>query len=251
MQTIKITTSQNIDIDYQLAGLGSRILARLIDYAVFIGAYWVMFIVLGIFVGLHNDYNGNGTNVGVIIIICSWIFLCLLYDLLCEIFFNGQSIGKFAMKIKVISLNGARPRVGQYLLRWFFRLIDFGITLGSAAVIAVALTDNKQRLGDLVAGTAVVSLSPKNSFNELAFGPPPADYEPVYTQVAQLSDGDVVLIHDVIRNFNRTRNSMLVYKLAMKLKSYLNVTYPREINEYQFLEIVMNDYNTITAKNAI
>ena len=251
MQTIKITTSQNIDIDYQLAGLGNRILARLIDYAVFIGAYWLMFIVMGIFVGLHNDYNSEGTNVGVIIIVCSWVFLCLLYDLICEIFFNGQSIGKFALKIKVISLNGARPRVGQYLLRWFFRLIDFGITAGSAAIICVALTDKKQRLGDLVAGTAVVNLSPKNSFNELVFGPPPADYEPMYNQVAQLTDRDVVLIHDVIRNFNRTRNSVLVYKLAMKLKSFLNISYDREINEYQFLEIVLNDYNSLTARSEL
>jgi hypothetical protein len=108
------------------------------------------------------------------------------------------------------------------------------------------LTDKKQRIGDLVAGTTVVSL--KEKFTELVFGTPLEDYEPVYNQVAQLTDNDVVLIHDVIRNFNRTRNSVLVYKLAIKLKDHLKVSYSREINEYQFLEIVFNDYNSFVAK---
>lgn len=251
MQTIKITTSQNIDIDYQLADLGDRILARLIDYGVFFGLYIVVAIVMGIILGLTNDYTANGTNIGIFILLGAWLLLCVLYDLVCEIFFNGQSAGKRAMKIKVISLNGARPRVGQYLLRWVFRIIDFGITGGSLAVITVALSDKRQRVGDMVADTAVVNLTPKNSFGQLVFGPPPADYQPVYHQVAQLSDNDVVVIHDVIKNFNRTRNNLLVYKLAMKLKSFLNVSYPREINEYQFLEIVLNDYNTLMAKSEV
>ena len=44
---------------------------------------------------------------------------------------------------------------------------------------------------------------------------------------------------------------MLVYKLAQQLKSFLNISYGHEINEYQFLEIVLNDYNSLTTKNEI
>jgi len=245
MQTIHITTSQNIDIEYQLADLGSRIVARLLDYGIFLGIYFVV-IIITLATGSFNNYNGAGQNIGIIVAIAIWLVLCVLYDLLCEIFMNGQSIGKRAMKIKVISLTGTRPGVGQYILRWLFRVIDFGITGGSCALISVILTDKKQRIGDLVAGTTVVSL--KEKFTELVFGTPPENYEPVYNQVAQLTDQDVILIHDVIRNFNRTKNSGLVYKLAVKLKKHLNVSYSNEINEYQFLEIVLNDYNCFVAK---
>jgi uncharacterized RDD family membrane protein YckC len=247
MQTIKITTSQNIDIDYQVAGLGDRIVARLIDYAIFIGIYFVCIIVFTIFIGI-NDYNSNGTNIGILIVIGVWLVMCVFYDLLCEIFMNGQSLGKRSMKIKVISLDGARPNVGQYLLRWIFRIIDVGVTAGSCGLICIAMSDKKQRVGDMVAGTTVVSLAPKTNFNDLVFSPPPDDYVPVYQEASILSDQDIVLIYDVIRNFNRTRNSGLVYKLAMQLKSYLKVTYTREINEYQFLEIILNDYKTLTAR---
>ena len=246
MQTITITTSQNIDIDYPLADLGTRIVARLIDYGVFMGLYFLLFVVLGIFGGMNNNYNNNGVNIGIYIIIGTWGVLYIFYDLVCEIFMNGQSVGKRAMKIKVISINGARPTVGQYLLRWFFRIIDFGITAGSGALISVIITGKKQRIGDMVADTTVISL--KNNAVEFVFGEPPAGYEPVYNQVALLTDHDIILIHDVIRNFNRTRNSSLVYKLAIQLKDYLNVSYNREINEYQFLEIVLNDYNTMITK---
>ena len=251
MQTIKITTSQNIDIDYQVAGLGDRIVARLIDYGIFMALYIACFIVFGIVMGVSNDYTSTGVNIGIFILIAIWLGLCVLYDLLCEIFLNGQSFGKRGMKIKVISLNGARPTVGQYLLRWIFRLFDFGITGGSCAIICVALSDKKQRLGDMVAGTTLISLAPKTGFNDLVFSPPAADYEPVYSQVSQLTDKDIVLIHDVIRNFNHTRNSDLVYRLAMRLKAFLKVTYPREINEYQFLEIVLNDYKCLAAKSGL
>jgi uncharacterized RDD family membrane protein YckC len=248
MQTIHITTSQNIDIEYQLADLGTRIVARLLDYGVFFGIYILVLIIVSV-TGSFNNYTGSGQNIGIFIAVGLWLVLCVLYDLLCEIFMNGQSIGKRAMKIKVISLTGTRPGIGQYLLRWIFRVIDFGITFGSCALISVVLTDKKQRIGDIVADTTVVSL--KEKFTELVFATPPEDYEPVYNQVAQLTDQDVVLIHDVIRNFNRTRNSALVYKLAIKLKNHLKVSYPKEINEYQFLEIVLNDYNSFVAKAEI
>lgn len=245
MQTIQITTSQNIDIDYQLADLGTRIVARILDYVVFIGIY-IIAIIITLITGAFSNYTGTGQNIGIFVALGLWIILCVLYDLLCEVLMNGQSIGKRAAKIKVISLSGTRPGFGQYLLRWIFRIVDFGFTFGSCALISVILTDKKQRIGDIVAGTTVVSVKAK--FTEFVFGAPPEDYEPVYNEVAQLTDKDVVLIHDVIRNFNHTRNSTLVYKLAIKLKNFLNVSYSKEINEYQFLEIVLNDYNTFVAK---
>jgi hypothetical protein len=178
-----------------------------------------------------------------------WLGLCVFYDLLTEIFLNGQSIGKRAAKIKVISLTGTRPSVGQYILRWIFRIIDFGITAGTAAIFCVAFSDKKQRVGDMVAGTTLVRTSLKNKFDDLVFKPTHEDYVPTYTEVSQLTDRDITLILDVIKNFNRTRNSGLVYKLALKLKAVLNISYPSDINEYQFLEMVLNDYNVIVTRN--
>ena len=45
MQTVKIKTSQNIDIDYEVAGLGERILARIVDIGVFTGLFYILYII--------------------------------------------------------------------------------------------------------------------------------------------------------------------------------------------------------------
>ncbi|RKR85622.1 putative RDD family membrane protein YckC [Mucilaginibacter gracilis] len=254
MQTVRITTSQNIDIDYQVAGLGDRVAARAIDYMIFLVVYTIMITIMVAFYGPSGiDSSENSAESGrlFIIIIVVWLGLCVFYDLLTEVFLNGQSIGKRSMKIKVISLNGARPGIGQYLLRWLFRIIDFGITLGTAAVVTVAFSDKKQRIGDMVAGTTLVKTSTLTQFKDLVFTPPAEDYEPTYNEAMQLTDQDVVLIHEVIRNFNRTRNSNLVYKLALRIKAHLHVSYPADVNEYEFLEKIVNDYNFLIAKQDI
>ncbi|RYU86149.1 RDD family protein [Mucilaginibacter terrigena] len=241
MPTIKITTTQNINIEYDVANFSDRIAARLIDYFLFMIVYSIAITTITLFI--RDNYGSDANETVGIITIVIWLALSVFYDLVCELFMNGQSFGKRSLKIKVISLNGGRPTVGQYLLRWVFRIIDMGISFGSAAVLCVAFTDNKQRIGDIVAGTSVVKTTPSHNFDELVFAPSPEDHEPAFAEVAQLTDRDIVLIHDVIKNFNRTRNSLLVYKLAIKIKKFLNVSYPSNVNEYQFLVMVLNDYN--------
>jgi len=252
MQIVKITTTQNIDIEYAVASLSERIAARFIDYAIFFSVYMVIAATLvGVYADEINAGRGPFRSAQFVIMICIWLGFCVLYDLLTEVFLNGQSLGKRFVKIRVISLTGTRPGIGQYLLRWFFRIIDFGLTMGAAAVVTVTFSDKKQRIGDMVAGTTVIKTAPLNRFSDLVFHSPEEGYKPTYKEVVQLTDRDVTLIHDVIRNFRMTRNSNLVYRLALRIKKYLNVNYPEEINEYQFLEIVLNDYNSLIANNGI
>lgn len=242
MEIVKITTAQNIAIEYELAGLGKRVKARCIDYALFCAVYTLCAMIF-----LSQAANGGttGNNKSFFVALAVWGCLCVIYDLVTEIFFNGQSIGKRVAKIKVISLNGDRPGVGQYLLRWVFRLVDFGISLGSMAVVMVSFSDKKQRIGDLIAGTTVVSTQPITQFKDLLFGEPEPGHTPTYTQVMKLTDRDITLIHDVIKNFNRTRNNLLIYRLAIRVRNFLQVAYPPDTNDYQFLEIIVSDYKSI------
>ncbi|HXU28785.1 MAG TPA: RDD family protein, partial [Bacteroidia bacterium] len=128
MSIITVHTTQNIDIDYELGGLGERILARLIDFAVFIP-----FVI--VFMFLSVSVSQTGLTIYALIVLIIYTF----YDLLFEVFFNGQSIGKRVMKIKVISLDGARPKFSQFLLRWLFRMVDFSLTGGLCALITAAV----------------------------------------------------------------------------------------------------------------
>ncbi len=240
MQTVKIQTSQNIDIDYEVAGVGERILGRLIDIGFAIGLI-IVFLILA----ATTKWNSVFGAILIIIYVVCYVF----YDLLCEVFLNGQSFGKRVMKIKVISIDGGRPSFSQYLLRWLFRIADFTFFGGVVALISVAASEKNQRIGDMVAGTTLIKTTPRVQMDGIVFRPTaPSGYEPVFTQVTQLSDQDVVLIHEVISNFNKTGNSVLIYNMATRIKDHLSIVPPADMNDYQFLQIVIKDYNHIAAR---
>ncbi|MDB5023182.1 MAG: hypothetical protein JWP78_937 [Mucilaginibacter sp.] len=245
MQTIKITTSQNIDIDYEIAGLGERILARLIDLAIFF-----LIFVLGIFIASITELFRN-SGAGAVILLTIYAVLFVFYDLIFEVFMNGQSIGKRIMKIKVISLDGAQPRFGQYLLRWLFRIVDFLIVEpGVIALVVAAVSEKPQRIGDMVAGTMLIRTSPRTQMDHIVFMPVYDGYQPVFKQAGQLSDKDVELIHEIISAYIKTGNNVVVFNMALRVKEHLNISPPDGMNDMLFLQTIIKDYNHLSAQIA-
>ncbi|QJD96751.1 RDD family protein [Mucilaginibacter robiniae] len=245
MQTITINTSQNIAIDYEMAGIGERILARLIDYGIFIAI-----LILGVIITLSTSRVVSNAAIGFVFLV--YFGLYIFYDLVCEIFMNGQSVGKRLMKIKVVSLDGAQPTIGQYLLRWLFRVVDFGIGGGMVALIAAAVSDKHQRIGDLVAGTTLIKTSPRTTMEHVAHLPvTDLNYEPVFTQAVQLIDKEVALIHEVIGTYMQTGNQDVVYQMAARIKEHLGITLTQmqQMDDLQFLQTIVKDYNHMVAAN--
>lgn len=239
METIKVNTSQHVAIDYPVAGLGERIAARLIDLAAFFGLY-ILFAVLGML-------TGEGTTIIVLLIILGTLYV--FYNLICEVFMNGQSVGKRLMKIKVISLDGSQASIGQYFIRWLFRLVDFVLTAQIGGLIAIALSDHKQRIGDMVAGTTLIKTVQRTNIDQIAFHPVQEEYTPVFKNADLLSDRDIELIHEVIRTYYKTFNTDLIYAMSAKLTGLLAVSLPEGMNELNFLNTVIKDYNYITSQS--
>jgi len=255
MQTVRIKTSQNIDIDYEVAGLGERVLARIVDIGVFTGLFYIVyFIVIFFFISQIDNMNsssGEGFPVFLIVLGIIYSILLVLYDLVAEVYFNGQSIGKYAIKIKVVNLDGARPSIGQFLLRWVFRLLDFGITLGIGAVISVAVTEKKQRIGDLIAGTTLIKTKPRTTMDELFLNTNEEEYEPVFPEVSNLSDDEITLIHEVISNFKATGNSNVIYNMSLRVKDHLGIHNPLGMNDFDLLQTLIKDYSYITSRTGV
>ena len=243
METIRVSTAQNVDIDYEVAGLGERIVARLIDLAGFAVLYIVVLILM------IASFRNSGT-LGVVLIII-FLVIFVFYDLVCELTMDGQTFGKKIMKIKVISLDGGQPTFGQYLMRWIFRVIDFGFIFGwgLVALVCVAVSKNHQRIGDMLAKTTLIKTVPRTKIDQVAFGfVLPDDYQPVFKEVLHLNDRDAELIFEVLSGFYQTGNTDLIYSMATKIKEHIAIVIPAGMNELQFLETVMKDYNHLTAQ---
>jgi uncharacterized RDD family membrane protein YckC len=241
MNTITITTSQNIDLEYDLASIGERILAWLVDVAVFV-AYFILIAITISAVSNLGSFLDKNPWIGVFLSV-PFIF----YNLVCDIWLNGQTIGKRVMKIKVISLNGEQATIGQYMIRWLFRVVDIYLFDALPAFICVIVSEKKQRIGDIVAGTTVIKTVPRSSLQQTIYVPTPEiNYTVSFPEVANLSDKDMQLVKEVIMSVNRTGNAVLAYQAAEKIKQTLHIT--TNLEPLYFLQVLLADYNHVTSK---
>src|SRR5688572_502974 len=128
MKNIEIKTTQNVVLQYELADLRDRILAFFIDFVS------VMF-ALGILSGVINSIF-SGTTLGVMSILLGCVFI--FYSLAFEVLNHGQSLGKMAMRIRVIKAGGGHVTFADYTARWVFRMVDIWFSLGGIASILIA-----------------------------------------------------------------------------------------------------------------
>ncbi|MDU1889486.1 MAG: RDD family protein [Dysgonomonas sp.] len=240
---IEVQTTQNVTIDYETAGVGQRLVAYIVDIIAIviwvIGWIWILSFLSK--VGLERAFDGDLTAIFFIIVI---FFPVILYDFLFETFNNGQSLGKMALKIKVINLDGTAPTTGSYMVRWLFRLVDFTLTEGFLAIIMVAVTKKSQRLGDYLAGTTVIDLksnfrNKSLSLSDLDFQ---VDYKVSYPDILdRLSDKDIQTIRSIIEDPRMRDNDYFNQRLADRIKTITGYTYDGP--DRVFLRRIISDYN--------
>lgn len=230
---LSIQTSQNVLLEYEPASLSDRIFATLIDYVVF--AAWG---ILTVAIPLRLGWFGAGQ--GVVYFTVMVLMPILLYDFLCEWLLNGQSIGKIAMKIRVVMMDGSQPGIGAYLLRSLLRFVDTRLFTGAIAIVCVAISGKGQRLGDMAAGTTVIRLLAKVNLNDVTYRDLPATYQVRFEEVRQLSDRDIQVIREVLRRGSADATD----RAANKLRDVLGVT--ATMGTREFLTTIINDYQFLS-----
>ncbi len=232
MERIRINTTQNVDIEFDVASLFDRYLAVLIDM-VLLGIYaMIASMVLSGFM----MYGGNGTTMAIAFISIPVAF----YHLICEVAFNGQSLGKNAMKIKVVRMDGGQVTFGNYLLRWMFRLVDISLSFGGIATLSILLNGKGQRLGDMAAGTTVISTKRRNRFNDQVLLNIPEDFQVSFPEVRLLTDQDVRTIKEVMHTSAKMQHNEVILTLYNHLKKTLSIE--SELPPKKFLIKLLKDY---------
>lgn len=249
MSLIAINTSQNVNINFSTASIGERIAAFLID-TVIKGAYLLVvgFILFRFFnFSAYLDSLDSWSATAVIIIITLPINV---YTLVCESLMEGQTFGKKIMNIKVVKIDGFQASFGDYLIRWFFRLVDIFTNSCVVGILSMIISKNNQRLGDIASGTAVISLKNKINITHTILENLKEDYIPLYPQVVALSDNDVRIIKENYQKALSADDREVITKLCNKIKEILKVeTDPTKITERQFINTVLKDYNYYTGKD--
>jgi uncharacterized RDD family membrane protein YckC len=149
---ISIPTPEGIELELVLAGLGSRLLAAMVDFAVQ-GALLFALMLLGAAAGLAGDTGGG--LVGLLVVVA--MFLTLFgYPVMFETLASGRTPGKRAAGLRVVRLGGEPPGFLASAIRNLLRLVDMFPGFYGVGALAILLSQRNQRLGDLAAGTLVV-----------------------------------------------------------------------------------------------
>ena len=235
MDNFHIETAQNVTINQNVAHLSTRIGSYLIDL-LFIIAY---VIIIGlIFNAMDIDAFQQWT---VSLLIGLPVFL---YSLVFEVLMNGQTPGKRINDIRVVKLDGSKPTFSSYILRWVLKVIDISIASGSVALLTILLNGKGQRLGDLAAGTTVISEKKRISIQDTIIVDLPLDYLPTFPQVTTLTDKDIQSIKSLYKEGRSSRNHQVIMTLFTKVCDLLEVK--TDLKPYDFIETVIKDYNYYT-----
>jgi uncharacterized RDD family membrane protein YckC len=243
----RIVTTQNVAINYRTANIGERLLARLLDLLFLFAYFWVSyFICSAIFGFLINDFAENWEDNSIMMSSVMMImFLPIMtYTLWVETVFNGRSFGKMIMGLKVVKTSGLPAGAGDFAFRWVTRMLEGESGIFTCLALPVAIISKRsQRVGDMVAGTIVISTKKTTSLRNTILTHLNPQYRIVFPQVAALSDKDVNTIRDVMLQSFETGNNQLLEYLGHKVKTTMNVfPPPQQLPTMQFLNIVLADY---------
>ena len=183
--SFRLTTPENISFEYQLAGPFRRVLPYLLDIIVVLVGYAALVFLIVLLVSLIGSlfalvgiYDVAEFIFAILsgMIPIGWFVTYWFYSAYAETYYNGRTVGKLVANLRVLSTDGHAIDGAQAMLRNLFRLIDVmpmisigalleiseippqvGLPTGVLGLIAMSISPKFQRLGDLVAGTMVVT----------------------------------------------------------------------------------------------
>lgn len=238
MSILSINTTQNVNLAYKIGSIGNRILAFLLD-AFLLGVY--LFLLSLVIDVLESNIDNDWTIIGVVSLLSLPI---MFYSIIMHSLFNGQTLGKMAMKLRVVHIEGKPLHWSHLLIRWMLRLVDIWLFMGAVGILAIVLTEKRQRLGDAAAGTVVIDVGQKINISHTILEDIEEKYVPTFTNVTTLTDSDIRKVKDAYRLAKDTKNYGMLKKLRTKLESLLHTN--SDLYDMEYIETVLKDYNYYT-----
>lgn len=166
-QHLEVETPEHVVLDYEIAGLGSRAAAALIDMLILAGAGIAVAILLAALARLGLSPGRLGGAVLLLVAFAAWYGYFTFFEGLR----GGQTPGKRRLGLRVVADTGQPAGIGAAAIRNLLRPADFLPPPYLLGALLVGLHPRAKRLGDLVAGTVVVRDRPQEELARRARPP--------------------------------------------------------------------------------
>jgi uncharacterized RDD family membrane protein YckC len=231
---VDVRTGEAVSIRYELAGLGSRFLAVVVDafaqgailLALFIGA---LFALPTLTRALPSKYLA-GIEIALMILV---LFVVLFgWFVVFEIWWSGRTPGKRALGLRVVRDGGFPVDAGAAVIRNLVRLVEMLFGFYALSAISALLSPENKRLGDFAAGTIVV--------RDRADAAPDLDAYLAAPAAANglIAESDRVLVERFLARrttFEPAARARLAWRIADKLRPTLPDDY-RRLDDEALLE---------------
>jgi len=147
----EVVTGDAVVLDVQIAQLPVRAVGALLDITVMF-----VFYLLGLMLRAATLTQFDSALSAAVLVIFT-VLVIVGYPLAFETATRGRSVGKIVMGLRVVSDDGGPERFRQVLFRALASVVEIWMFLGSPAVICSMLSPKAKRIGDIFAGTVVVS----------------------------------------------------------------------------------------------
>lgn len=244
MSELSINTTQNVNINFTAATVGERISASILDLLIKIAYCIVIYGIFFYWLGI-NEFMDSLDNWAAGAVFTVFFFPVMIYSVTLESIFEGQTFGKKIIQTKVVKIDGYQATFIDYLIRWVFRTIEGYSIFAGIGLIAISTSKKTQRLGDMAAGTAIISLKKKVTIDNTILEEIGNEYVPTYPAVIKLSDNDMRIIKDTFVLAKSKNDVETITKLRQKIETVCEIK-NQSGNNNDFLKTILKDYNFYT-----
>jgi uncharacterized RDD family membrane protein YckC len=145
-----VATPERVSFDYQVAGIGTRVIAQLLDLLILGG------VLLGVWLAAAAVGQSGLDSVAYLLAVIGSFVVVFGYFWACEAFWSGQTVGKKVFRLRAVGDRGEPMTFFQAGIRNIVRVIDFLPYAYGVGIVVLFINGRGKRLGDLAAGTVVV-----------------------------------------------------------------------------------------------
>ncbi|RVX47467.1 putative RDD family membrane protein YckC [Nonomuraea polychroma] len=232
----EVVTGDAVVVEVRVAQMPSRAVAIVIDMVVQLTVLVGTYAILGAFAVISDSAMFTAVMIALMVLVM------VGYPVLFETLTRGRSLGKLALGLRVVSDDGSPERFRQALFRGLAGVVEFWLLYGAPALISSLVSQRGKRLGDIFAGTIVISERAPRDNGQLIVMPPPLASWAATLELSQLPDEVVQAARQYLSRWHdlspQVQHEMGV-RIATQLAAYVSPAAPPGVPPHAYLSAVL------------
>ncbi|MBB6555361.1 RDD family protein [Nonomuraea rubra] len=232
----EVVTGDAVVVEVRVAQMPSRALAIVIDMAVQFTVLVAAYALLGAFAAITDSAMFGAVMIVLVVLVL------VGYPVIFETLSRGRSLGKLALGLRVVGDDGSPVRFRQALFRGLAGVLEFWMFSGAPALIASMVSQRGKRLGDVFAGTIVISERAPRESGQLIVMPPQLASWATTLELSQLPDEVAQAARQYLSRWHdltpQVQHEMGV-RIATQVAAFVSPSAPGGVPPHAYLSAVL------------